>query len=249
MDLGSGSTSRHVITIPPSGSRILRSRSISPTTVVGWALATSSVPIQAIASYRQSVSGVVKQEISAQPTLPKLLYKSPANRSLGVAIANPYVDVSISMKLQFNDSEGRKLGDSVRVTVPAAGHTAFVLGERFPNLGNISGVLTIAATDGARDNFVAWTLAADEVGIFSTMPPGAYSWPVSHWDRIWLVYLDVANAAVKNGYLSSIPELRIHSEPEVNAYAREGATVGIYLALSQLIRSWLPIQQSRPSSR
>ena len=138
LDLGSGATSRHEFTIPSGGSRILRSRTISSTVSVGWAIAECSGPVQATVSYRQFVNGIPRQEIAAQPTLPTILYTSPANRFLGVALANVYSQNSVSANLEFRDSEGIRVGNPVQITVPPLGHTAFVLAERFPSLGNTS---------------------------------------------------------------------------------------------------------------
>jgi predicted Zn-dependent protease len=43
------------------------------------------------------------------------------------------------------------------------------------------------------------------------------------------------NAAIKNGYLTSKPNLVIKADPIMNAYASSGTTVTIYAALSELI--------------
>jgi hypothetical protein len=235
MDLGLGQTATHQFTIPAAGSRLLRSRIISTTTQVGWAIAYSTTPVMGTVSYRQYRNAIASQEMSAQPTLPSHQYDSPANRFLGVAIANPREDEAINVALDFYDSEGVKRGDTARVNVPPLGHTAFVLSQRFPTIGDASGRLTITALNPPSDNFAAWTLGADVSNIWTSLPSGSYSWPISHRERIWLVFLQVIDIARGAGFLTSVPDLVISEERMVNAYAQNGNTVGIYLGLSELI--------------
>jgi hypothetical protein len=234
IDLESGARTRHSFALPANGSRVLRSRTTSQTTVIGWAAAYATIAVQGIVSYRQFVGGVPKQEISAQATLPTTQYLSPANRFLGVAIANVFNNAPVTVDLIARNSEGQQVG-STQVTVPALGHTAFILSEKFPSLGETYGTLKIVGNNLPYDEFVAWTLGADSSNIWSSLPPGAYSWPVTHWDRIWLVYLDVVNVALAQGVLTTVPELRIISDREINAKALNGNTIEIYRALSELI--------------
>jgi hypothetical protein len=113
--------------------------------------------------------------------------------------------------------------------------------------------------------FIAWTLNA-EFGVLSSLPPGRRDWPISHQDRIRLVYNRVLDAAQK--LLSSLnmsfraPALTlvISPQPVINAFAKPDGTVQINLALSELIsdspselafcsgpRAWAhcPVQQRR----
>lgn len=237
LDLGTGASSRHEFSIPPGGARILRSRVASSTVVVGWAFAATSVPVQATVAFRAINRGVPRQEITAEPTLPTFGYLSAANRFLGVAVANPFGNASISVDLEVVDRDGRRLAGPSRISLPPLGHRAFNLWQFFPNLQNLDfdGVLSLSAADPAVDRFVAWTLNGDASGTLSSLPPGRYMWPQSHWDQIWLAYSRVVDAAFDLGLLSSVPRLRILPDREVNAYARAGNEVGISLGLAQLI--------------
>lgn len=88
--------------------------------------------------------------------------------------------------------------------------------------------------------FIAWTLNA-EFGVLSSLPPGRRDWPISHQDRIRLVYNRVLDAAQK--LLSSLnmsfraPALTlvISPQPVINAFAKPDGTVQINLALCELI--------------
>lgn len=237
LDLGAGASSRHEFAIPPWGVRILRSRVASSRIVVGWARAFASVPVQATVAFRAINRGVPRQEITAEPTLPTFGYVSAANRFLGVAVANPFTDASINVDLEVMDREGRRLAGPSRMSLPPLGHRAFNLWQFFQNLQNLDfdGVLNLSAADLSVDRFVAWTLNGDASGTLSSLPPGRYMWPQSHWDQIWLAYSRVVDAAVDLSLLTSVPRLRIQPDREVNAYARAGNEVGISLGLAQLI--------------
>lgn len=238
LDLGSGALSRHDFVVPPNGARTLRSRVASESLVVGWAFADSDVPVQATAAFRMIVNGAPLQEITAEPTLPTLVYTSAANRFLGVALANVNPEKSVTVRMGVSGANGEILGAPVDVTIPAAGHTMFNLWQKFPGLQNMdfSGVLKISATDPMPDNeFIAWTLNGDASGTLSALPPGGLAWPISHFDRIWLVYSRVVDSARQIGAITWPVRLQIFSPREVNAYARGGSEIGIYIGLSELI--------------
>jgi hypothetical protein len=237
LDLGSGVKTVQEIIVPSGGLRILSSRVASSTIVSGWAISNCTAPVQATVAFRQIAGGTARQEITAQPTLPALDYVSAANPLLGVAIANVYIDAPISVDLVVLDSEGKALGSPARITVPPLGHTAFNLFQQFPGLPtNFQGVLAISGVDRPKDQFVAWTLNSDPgSGTLSALPPGAVSWPISHWDRIWLVFNQVVANAIHLGIIDSAPRLTILRDATMNARAIGGQTIEIGISLSQLI--------------
>lgn len=236
LDFGSGAKTRQNLTLPSAASTSLRSRMASTTTMVGWAIAYSSVPVQATSSFRLWIAGKATQEVTAPPTLPALDYISYANRNLGVALANPSSTNTISIDARIFDSNGTARGNPARITLPPYGHTSFNLSQQFANIGAGDWTLSLSGVDKPDDMFVAWTLNADDSGTFSSLPNGSVTYPLSHWDRIWNVYLRVLEAAERRGILSgTMPNLVIRTEPTINAYASNGTTVGIYLGLSELI--------------
>jgi len=77
IDIGQGAKSQLQFTIPPLGSRVLRSTIASPIIVTGWALGASSIPLQATVLFRSITNGVSSAEVSALATLPSLQYLIP----------------------------------------------------------------------------------------------------------------------------------------------------------------------------
>jgi hypothetical protein len=195
LDLGAGPASRHSLTIPPYGSRILRSRIASSTVTVGWAIAYSDVPVVGNVAFRALANGVPYTEVTAMPTLPSLDYVSAAKRTLGVALANVYRNASVTVEVRALDAEGIALA-STNVVVPAMGHRSFVVHELFPTIANFEGTLILSGVNRPTDVFVAWTLYEND-GVISSLPPGPAAWPIAHWDQIWLVYRRVVAAAKK----------------------------------------------------
>jgi|SRR5579871_431169 len=238
LDFGAGLTTTFSFSIPPQGTRTFRSTMSSSSTVTGWAYAGATLPLQATVLYREIVNGVPKVEISAQATLPSAIYRSPANNFLGVAIANPYSGQSIKVGVAAIDANGNRVGTG-SVTLGPNSHSSFNLFQLIPNLSNFSGSVEISSTD-LNTEFVAWTLNADSSGVISSLPPGPLAWPVSHWDRIWLVFNKVLNAALQLAprwgidLTAPVPALNISSDPNINARGgSDGITV--YYALSELI--------------
>lgn len=234
MDLGTGLSSQHNFTIPAGGVRVLRSRMASPSITVGWAIADASVPVQATVAFRMFANGVAQQEVTAQPTLPTLSFTSFANRDLGIALGNAWTDLAVTVAVRLRDSNGNAVGER-QLTVPALGHTSFVLSQYFPSLSSdFTGTVELASANPPLEDFVAWTLNADR-GMISALPPGAAEWPVSHWERIRLVYRRILDTAKQLNVLKFEPSLKISYEPEINAFAMNGNTIQINVALSQLI--------------
>ncbi len=239
IDFGSGPSSTQTFTVPSNGVRILRSRAASSTVVVGWASGDSTVPVQATVAFRMIVNGAPLQEITAEPSLPTIVYTSAANKFLGIALANPYVNVPVNVLLRVFDANGNLLGGPVSTTVPASGHSAFNLWQKFPSLQNVdfSGVLYIEAAEPQPQNdFVAWTLNGDASGTLSALPSGATAWPISHWERIRDVYSQVlASARWLDPTFASPVTLHILYNNVVNAYASGGKDVFVEIGLSELI--------------
>lgn len=233
VDLGNGPKDRHPILVPALGSLTLASRPTGQSVRAGWARVYSTVPLVGSASFRLWLGDRAVQEVTAPPTLPTTLYLSYANRQLGVAIANPKNrTLSVVVRLMV---AGTEVSEPVRIVLPPYGHTSFNAGDKFPRAGFQDAVLSIEGEDLPWDEFLAWTMNADPSGTFSSLPPGNFSPPISHWDRIWNVYQRVLNFAQELGYITTPPRLNILYDRQVNAYARGGTEVGIYIGLSELL--------------
>jgi hypothetical protein len=152
-----------------------------------------------------------------------------------VSVANVYGADSITFSLKAFDRDGNVAADPIQITLGPGQETLFRVGDKLPKLTATGGAITIGAVNRPHDVLVASSLSGDGTGYFATLPRGGASWPISHWDRIWLVYRQVSNAAVSAGILPSVPDLKILDGQIINAYAQGGTTVGVTLGLSQLI--------------
>ncbi len=233
VDFGGGLKDRHPIVVPAECALTLASLPTGLPVRSGWARVYSNVPLVGSASFRLWLGDRAVQEVTAPPTLPTTLYFSYANRQLGVAIANPNNRI-LSVLLRYSTASGGT-SEPVRVTLPPYGHTAFNAADKFPQAGFEDAMFSIEGEDLPWDEFLAWTMNADASGTFSSLPPGSVSPPISHWDRIWNVYQRVLNFAQDTGLITTPPRLRILYDRHVNAYARGGTEVGIYIGLSELL--------------
>jgi len=242
LDLGGGGASVQAVTVPPMGSVTLRSAISFPTTVTGYAFAVTDLPLQATVLFRRIMNGVPQAEISAASTLPSTQYVSPATRDLGIAIVNIY-DVPKSFLITALDSNGVTVGTSA-VSLAARAHASFDLSNRIPSLpASFTGSVKITPSTQATDQFLAWTLNVDR-GLIASLPPGRLAWPVSHVDRITLVYRKLlaaapaalAGLAINDVNLNAFGVASLTTSPEqiINALGRPGF-VQIDLSLSQLI--------------
>ena len=242
LDLGGGGGSVQAVTVPPSGSATLRSAISFSTTVTGYATAASDLPLQATVLFRRVLNGAPQAEISAAATLPSRQYVSPATRDLGVAMVN-INNSPKSFLITALDSNGVTAATSV-VNLASREHLSFTLSDRIPSLtASFTGSLRIVPTTQVTDQFLAWTLNVDR-GLIASLPPGRLAWPISHVDRIWLVYrklLGAAPAAVASAGITDVNlnapgvvNLVISPEQIINALGRLGF-VQIDLSVSQLI--------------
>jgi len=240
LDFGAGPLSLHTLSIPPSGAARLRSTIASDRTVTGQAMVTSDVPVQGTVLFRSITNTVASLELSAPPTLPSTRYTSLATRDLGVAVAN----ISTSTKtfqISAADSSGTTVSTGT-FSVPALGHKSFNLSQVLTDLPADFSGSAIITPQIAGDPFVAWTLNVER-NVISTLPAGSQEWPVSHADRIQLVYKRILGVAPSllaglgnNLSLQTAPNLVISPDLAVNVFASsQNQTVQVNLALSELV--------------
>ena len=242
LDLGGGGLSVQGYIVPPLGSVNLRSAISFPTTMTGYAFAKADLPLQATVLFTRIMNGVPQAEISAPATLPSTQYLSSATRDLGIAIVN-ISNSPKSLLITALDSNGVTAGTSV-VNLAPREHQSFDLYDRIPSLpASFTGSIKIVPSASATDQFLAWTLNVDR-GLVASLPPGRLAWPISHVDRIWLVYrklVAAAPAAVAglgindvNLNAPGVVNLVISPEQVINALGGPGF-VQIDLSVSQLI--------------
>jgi hypothetical protein len=234
LNFGVGLVSTFTFTIPPQGTVTFTSTAASATTVTGWAVVSSTMPLEGVVVFRYSVNGVPQQGVAAQATAPSSQFRSPATPSTGLAVANTYSNASIQVSVSAIDQRGIAVGGS-SVIVPAFGHQAFTVSQLFPNLASTFHG-TILATAAPGEDFVAWTVSGDG-GTLTNYPPAGLAWPVSQWERTWKVWQKVLNYAASVYPLSPTPQLVIdYTTTTINSYADPAHNqVHIFMNLAELI--------------
>jgi len=240
LDLGLGAHTLHSFTVPPLGSVTLRSTIASDKVVTGQAMATSDVPLQGTVLFRSIAYGLASVELSAPATLPTSRYLSPATGDLGVALAN----ISGSSKffqVTAVDASGTTVSTAM-VGVAGLGHTSFNLSEKLPSISSDFRGSVVITPQIPGDQVLAWTVNSNG-SVLATLPSGPLEWPISHPDRIMLVFKRLLGAAPallvglhNNLSLQNPPTLSISSDPSINTSADAASdTVQISLALSELM--------------
>jgi len=232
LDLGSGLKSQFSLYIPSRGSSSLSSRVASSEITTGWAEAVSSLPIQGVVSYRFLKNGVPSQEISVPATLPSPSFVAPATYFLSLAVVNAYSTTSIALQITAHSNDGS--AQQAKITLSPFGHQAFSLAEIVPGLaGDFAGTVEITAVQTSSDLpcFIALALKTDRDGVFSSLPSGVLSLPVSQFDRIRKVFANIRQAASSTIPSPTTIQLYIQDNPEVDASGdANGITIGMALA-------------------
>lgn len=247
LDFGSGPLPIQTFSIPPGGTVTLRS-TIGSSLITGRAVATSDIPVQGTVLFRFIAFGSTSIEVSAPPTLPTSRYLSLATYSLGIAIAN-IATAAKSYQITALNSSGTILATTM-VGVAGLGHYSFNLNQVLPGLPTSFAGSIVITPQIPGDQVLAWTLDSEtgvpttlQTGVLSTLPPGPLEWPISHPDRIQLVFkrlLAVAPSLLaglgNNLSLQTAPNLVIAPDTTVNATVSSSTdTVQINLALSELV--------------
>jgi hypothetical protein len=247
LNFGAGSLTIHTFSIPPGGTITLTSTIASNALITGRAVAASDIPITGTVLFRYIEFASTSIEVSAPPTLPTSKYISLATRDLGIALAN-IASGSKSYQITAVNSSGTNLG-SATVGVAGLGHYSFNLSTVLPGLPSDFAGSIIITPQVPGDQVVAWTLNSEtgltttlRTGVLSTLPTGPLEWPISHPDRIQLVFKRLLAVAPNllaglgnNLGLQTAPNLVISSDSFVNAFANANQTVQINLALSELV--------------
>src|SRR5579871_503184 len=231
LDFGSGSASTLSFSVAAQGSVALKTVTGQSAIASGWAVVLSSLPLQGVVQYTLSSGGVSEQSVAVQATPASRLFRSPATRDTGVAVANPY-SVSTTLSVVAIDTAGNTVTNTF-VTVPANGHRAFNLSQVFPNLpAAFQGSVLVNGPS----YFVALTLSVNGAALAS-YPPSGLNWPSSQNEIIYKVWSEVLNQAAQLVTLSPPPKLVIDSTTtSINAFASVSANeVHFFLNLAELI--------------
>jgi hypothetical protein len=246
LNFGTGPVSSISFTVPAQGTVTFTSSGSSATTMMGWAIAQSTLPLEGVVQFYVSVNGVQQQGIAAQATPASQLFRSPANTQTGVAIANPSTSATANLLITALDQNGNTRGTTT-LTLPPLGHDSFSVGALFPTLtglfsnlgGAFQGSILIATTAPAT-YCVAWTLNVDSAGIYTNNPPSGLSAPVSQAERIQNVWQQILTVAEANFPLSNNPPTLIvdQSVSQINSFANTSQNqVDIFMNLAELLNA------------
>src|SRR5262249_42134387 len=123
LDVGSGPVSQVQFTLGPQATATLVSSGASSTTVTGWALAVSTMPLQSVALFKYSTNGVAQQGVSV-PAIPAAeVYSSPATTTSGIALVNPSSS-AFTISITALDQNGKTL-QGVNVPLGSGCHASF----------------------------------------------------------------------------------------------------------------------------
>jgi hypothetical protein len=238
---GIGTNSTFNLTIPPRGVRVLRSSAVSTNTRTGWIEVNSALPLNGVVSFRMFEGSAAKYDVSALPTLPTLVYTNPANANLGLALVNTSRSDTAQVDVLAYDQDGRLVGQVRNYRLPARAHSAFNLREIVPGLlATFEGSVEVRGSSPST-RFAAWALGVSSFGTLTTLPPGNGSQPISHPDRIRLVFnrclFAAAQIAASFGIDLSrptLPVLVIDPGREIQARSFSDGRVSINLSMSEL---------------
>ena len=219
LDFGAGPTSETSFSLTAQGTITFVSRGASSNIATGWAVVTSSLPLQGVVRYQYSVHGVPQQGVSVEATPASLDFLAPATINSGIALVNP--NDSADVTIYVLDTNGVTVASS-SVMLASGAHQAFNLNQVFPSLPpGFRGSVQISS--GTQNYFVALILSGDG-GVLSSLPPAGLAWPPSQYERIWKIWMKVLNAALNNSRaapsLSKDPGLVIDpSTQALNSFA------------------------------
>ncbi|MBZ5672860.1 MAG: M48 family metalloprotease [Acidobacteriia bacterium] len=234
LDFGAGPVTSFPIAIPPQGTVVFTTIGAPESVAIGWAVATSNLPVQGVVQYRYSVNGVPQQGVSALATEASALFRSPASSTTGVAIANPSLS-ALGVKIAALDPSGVTVTSNT-VTLGPLGHGSFTLSQVLTGLpANFRGTV-IVSTTAPNTYAVAWTLSTD-LGVLASYPPSALNWPISQYERISKVWQKVLGVAAANYPLGTAPRLVIDpSVGQINSFASTSLNeVHIFMNMAELI--------------
>jgi hypothetical protein len=235
LDFGSGPAVKFNFDLGPQATVTFTSNGNPTATRVGWAVASSSLPLQSVGMYRYSVNGVPGQGVSVPAIPPSPLFSSPATSASGIAIANPAAG-AIPITITVIDEHGTELRHTGISLGPLA-HASFTVNQIFPSLGSFRGSIRIETQLG-KPFFVALVISGDG-GVLSSYPAAGMNLAIAQSQRIWKVWQKVLHAAMDNIPAISKSQPTLVIDPSTGGIAsnyRPGTDqVYIYLNLAELI--------------
>lgn len=132
-------------TIQPLATLVIESEAPAGSGIsIGWADVISRTRITGSAIFRQarsdgrSVEAIAPVDYSLLRSL-VVPFDNREGVATGVALVNP-MDTQVNLIVRSRNENGIEL-DQSRLILPAGGHTAFVIGERFPSIAGLQGTI------------------------------------------------------------------------------------------------------------
>jgi hypothetical protein len=191
LDFGQGYTSTLTVNLPAGGTATFTTTGASGSVTVGWALASSNVPVMGTVIYRASKNGAPQMDVAAEGTGPTFQFSSFANYDLGIALVHFGPQVN-QLRITASDQSGRVLAVGTLDMAPST-HTAFNLGLWFRTTAGVElgagfhGRVTIASANNPPSPFVALTLNS-RYDLLSPLPAGEMQSPPPHERRLLDVF-------------------------------------------------------------
>ncbi len=156
--------------IPVGGSRTIVTAGTDNALSQGWAELSSSQQVSGLGVFRQRVAGRPDQEAGVPVTTPASRFVLPYDNTQGfvssMALVNTNGSLSRAISATPREEAGNTLlGDSVNL--PARGHTAFEMAQRFPSMSGRRGSAEFVS---AGADFSALGLRFNPGGAFTSLP-------------------------------------------------------------------------------
>jgi hypothetical protein len=167
-----GTSSEVSRTLQPLATLVIESEApVTSNTLVGWAEVISSRPIPGAAIFSQRDQDGRAMEATApldSSALSSLVvpFDNRAGFASGVALVNP-TDSPVLLIVRSRNENGIEL-DQSRLELPARGHTAFVIGDRFPSSTGQQG--TIEFVNPTAERLTGLGLRFNAAGSFTSIP-------------------------------------------------------------------------------
>ena len=249
INFGNGGQSSLTVPLAAGEATSFTSLAISDEIYNGWAYGYADTPVMAHIKLTHAQRGQSRTAVMVEPVLPSTRHVYQVAASAGVSVANFYSDTSIDVRATLYDSVTQD-AKSIVVTLPPAGHIVITVDQMYPDSdSDFHGTFFIGpsavagrlrdGTDTEADDireYIAWAYESDTNGNLTGLPRGRISFPASHRDEIWFTFHHVLKTA--HAFQSRIPldlELTILTDPNVNAYARNGKEIGITMGLAELV--------------
>lgn len=156
--------------IPVGGSRTIVTQGLDTLLSQGWAELTSTKLVNGLGVFRQRVAGRPDQEAAVSAIVPVSRFVLPYDNTQGfvssMALANTSSSSSRGVTVTPRAEEGTALiGDAVNL--PAQGHIAFAMADRFPSMASRRGA---AEFQSSGPDFAALGLRFNTGGAFTSLP-------------------------------------------------------------------------------